>query len=311
VAAGADDLAPAGLLGPEPAVARVERESREALVLAVPVADVWLVVGFEVEEPGTFEAAVAARPEPLPERPDAFTRAVAALRALLERLRTRVAKHAELLAAIQRHSRTLSELAESIRMFSFNAMIASHRVADGDEIGAVAGLMQTRSDVAAPELHTLVEALERTAAAIRETAFRIAAATLLTELMLARRDPLVAEALATSAERATTGMRELDATLDELADAARGVEHHLAAIRALEVNGRIEAARANDTEHVRMLFEEIGNQVRDAIAGLKNFTVLSWRGIREQGSAQAEARGYTDAIRSAVGPDPSTHGGHL
>jgi len=65
---------------------------------------------------------------------------------------------------------------------------------------------------------------------------------------------------------------------------------------------RIEAARANDTVHVRMLFEEIGNQVRDAIAGLKRFTVLSWRGIRERGGAQSEARRYTDTIRASVEP---------
>src|ERR1700742_4283999 len=127
------DLAPA---------APVTREGLE-LTLAVPLERGWLLVRFEAE--GAFAAEVAARPQPVVERPDAFTRAVLGLRALLERLRKRVATHEALLAAIDRQCGSRSELSAMIRLFSINAMIAAQRVADGDEIGAVAGLMQQRS----------------------------------------------------------------------------------------------------------------------------------------------------------------------
>ena len=48
-------------------------------------------------------------------------------------------------------------------------------------------------------------------------------------------------------------------------------------LRFLELQGRIEAARAHDTEHVRTLFEEIGQQVRAAGHELQDFVALGTR----------------------------------
>ena len=56
----------------------------------------------------------------------------------------------------------------------------------------------------------------------------------------------------------------VETALDRLAEVSASVEDHLKTFRFLELQGRIEAARANDTEHVRVLFGEIGRQVRAA-----------------------------------------------
>lgn len=71
-------------------------------------------------------------------------------------------------------------------------------------------------------------------------------------------------------------------------------------IRALEVNGRIEAARVPDTEQVRVLFEEISKQV-DAAGGEPGvFSALGGREDRDDGSAVRESRELTARVRTAV-----------
>jgi hypothetical protein len=71
-------------------------------------------------------------------------------------------------------------------------------------------------------------------------------------------------------------------------------------IRALEINGRIEAARVPDTEQVRVLSEEIGKQVEAAGGELGVFSALGDRGDRDDGSAGRESRRLTERVRTAV-----------
>ena len=90
------------------------------------------------------------------------------------------------------------------------------------------------------------------------------------------------------------------AVLDRLAGVSQSVERHLSVIRALEVNGRIEAARAADTEQVRVLFEEIGKQVIAAGVELQDFSALSERQDRDDGRAARASRAQVGAVREAV-----------
>jgi aerotaxis receptor len=111
---------------------------------------------------------------------------------------------------------------------------------------------------------------------------------------------LLAEAIAEASEAICTSMASVDTVLDRLAEVSQTVERHLAVIRALEVNGRIEAARAADTEQVRVLFEEIGKQVEAAGTELQDFSALSERDDRDDGRAARESRVQVAAVREAV-----------
>ena len=73
------------------------------------------------------------------------------------------------------------------------------------------------------------------------------------------------------------------------APSSRADEEHLKTLRFLELQGRIEAARADDTQHVRMLFEEICAQVRAAGDELRTFSAPAFRGDADARSARALA----------------------
>ena len=86
-----------------------------------------------------FVAEVATRPP----RAASGTGAVATARAILDgldRLDDQLTRHDALSVSLQRTSGFVIELAEEIRLFSLNAILAAYRVADGAAIGAVAEL---------------------------------------------------------------------------------------------------------------------------------------------------------------------------
>ena len=236
--------------------------------------------------------------------------------AMLHALGEQLAGHGTLSESLQKKTAFVEELAESIRLFSLNAILAADRLGDGRALGAVASLLRTRSDAAAPEILTLGTELEEAVALLGETTFRAAAGKLQTEMMAAfvgelldasmstaEAAPqlrLLAEAVADASEAVCTSMAGVDTVLDRLAGVSQSVERHLSVIRALEVNGRIEAARGADTEQVRVLFEEIGKQVIAAGVELQDFSALSERQDRDDGRAARASRAQVGAVREAV-----------
>ena len=275
-----------------------------------------------------FTAEVAARDAALAGRTRALdlTDAEPGLRAvgeasigtveMLHGIGKQLAGHGTLSEALKKKSGFVEELAESIRLFSLNAILAADRIGDGRALGAVASLLRTRSDVAAPEIVTLGTELEEAVGLLSETSFRAATGKIQTEMMAAfvgelldasmstaEAAPqlrLLAEAVAEASEAICTSMASVDTVLDRLAGVSQTVERHLSVIRALEVNGRIEAARATDTEQVRVLFEEIGKQVEAAGVELQDFSALSARDDRDDGRAARESRVHVAAVRDAV-----------
>jgi hypothetical protein len=224
-----------------------------ALALTVPVDGGFVAVGLPVmgesgSDPRTaLVAEVDARALVDPE---------------LAAVATRLARLDGRFAGVDRVRAFVEELAESIRLFSLNAILAAHRLADSAAIGAVAGLLQTRSDAAVPDLRALAGQIERAAAAHAEARFAVAAAALVAG------HPEAAAAVPTCRTAANRRVVLLDAGLAELASAVATIDSHFKTIRFLELQGRIEAARASDTGHVLTLFEEIGRQVRAAGAEL-------------------------------------------
>jgi aerotaxis receptor len=196
-------------------------------------------------------------------------------------------------------------------------LVEVRRLGDGGAaLGAVAGLLRTRSDAAAPEIVALGTELEHAVELLVETTFRAAAAKIQAEMMTAFADELLddsvstaeaapqlrllAEAIAEASESVCASIAAVDANLDRLARVSRAVEQHLDVIRALEVNGRIEAARVPDTEQVRVLFEEISKQVEAAGGELHVFSALGDREDRDNGNAARESRELTARVRTAV-----------
>ncbi len=278
---------PVALLPPRPSPAYVKHLAEDgasfwALVLTTRVGDGFVGVGLKPDGP-SFDAArerlrairdasSRARRSTRP-RHDAFARAAfvaeiearvpgrsahADVVALLAAAGKELARVGGLFEGAQARRDFVEELAESIRLFSLNAILAAHRLADSAAIGAVAGLLQTRSEAAVPDLIALADEIEQAAGAHAEARFAVAAARLLAER------PDVPEALAARLEAVAAATTAFDAAFDRLAAAVTKVEDHFKTIRFLELQGRIEAARATDTGHVLTLFEEIGRQVRAA-----------------------------------------------
>lgn len=257
------------------------------VIAAAPVAGGWVAVGFKPSVPG-----------PVAEAPRAWFVAEVAARdpqshPLLDGLARRLDGYGGLSEALRRKSGFVEELAESIRLFSLNAILAAHRLRDSAAIGAVAGLMKTRSDAAGPDILALAGEIEAAAAAVEAATFRVALARVQAEAFSGA--AWVGEALAASLDAVAEVVVALEVALDQLAARSAAVEEHLKTLRFLELQGRIEAARSDDTQHVRMLFEEIGKQVRAAGDELKAFQAPR---ERDAAAVAREARRQAAALRS-------------
>ena len=136
---------------------------------------------------------------------------------LLDAQARRLAGHAGLSEGLRRKSAFVVELAESIRLFSLNAILAAHRVRDAAAIGAVAGLMKTRSDAAGPEILALADDIEAAAGLLEAASFRVAVGRVQAEALPGA--PWVAEALAVTLDDVADTTVALDAALDALAAA--------------------------------------------------------------------------------------------
>jgi aerotaxis receptor len=205
----------------------------------------------------------------------------------LTRLIANLERYAALSADLVRKSSFVLDLAESIRLFSLNAILAATRLGEqGAALSAVARIMRSRSDTTGPIIRALSSEIEGAVAALADLGYRIAGSTLRTE-MAARfiaevmRDgfgPETTEDLHALAHSLQLGVDRLLEALDALDVRLAAVLQHVAhlgraleVMRALEVNGRVEAAKADGADAVRELFLTIGKQVGAARAELQDF----------------------------------------
>ena len=200
-------------------------------------------------------------------------------------------------------------LADSMRMFSLNAMLAAARLSDSAALGAVAQILRTQSDAVARPVIALSEAASALSL-LGDMGFRIAASKLQTEMMTAfvseRADGDAVDAAATeqlgllahvveeAVDELLGSLRDLDARLLALSGHAAALVSTLNRIRAIEVNGRVEAAHA-DSEAVRTLFESIAEQVAEAQGEMGAFDAV--RRIVGQQDRATEARARAQIAR--------------
>ncbi len=101
-------------------------------------------------------------------------------------------------------------------------------------------------------------------------------------------------------------LRSLTALDQRLADVLRhagALTGDLDQLRALQVNGRIEAARTADSGGVQQLFETIGDQVRTArgeMGGFDEVVAVAQRDDRVVARVRADADADVDAVRERV-----------
>lgn len=203
-------------------------------------------------------------------------------------------------------------LAEDINLFSLNALLAASRLgSDGVTLGTVAGLLGERSSAIGSVTGALTSGVEGAIGQLGEVGFRLSVAKLQAEMTTLFVDELAeAEADAHSdaghgrpdaapsddsiqrerrfydVRRLTDALAEtlgtlfeavhaLDGRLSGLIEEVAGLQQNVDVMRALEVNGRIEAAHAADAGIVVSMFAEMRGQIERARTELEEFAAAA------------------------------------
>ena len=218
---------------------------------------------------------------------------------------------AELNSQLAAKSKFVMNLAESLRLFALNALLASTRLgSDGIVLGAVADIMRGPTDSIRGLIRELSGEVDSAAAFLREIGFRVSVAKLQSQMVSVFVDELLAEDSDDASDPAQRNLRVRDLTLlsgcleealELLFAALAGLDQHLSGVanavtqlrrdlkmmHALEVNGRIEAAHAHDAAAVVLLFGEISEQIATAQTELTEFAAAAALGRATASSSTA------------------------
>ena len=191
------------------------------------------------------------------------------------------------------------ELAENLRLFALNAMLASSKLGgEGAALLEIAAIMGRSSDAMRAVIGELSIALANAGDVLGSVGFRVSVAKIqslmaiqFTDEVNARRrsgpewakyrDPrvddiaLVAACLDDSLQLVRAALEQLDADLLTVGRNAAQLKQDLRILGALECNGRIEAARTNNAHAIVQLFKEIHEQLDMAAAGVEEFAEVT------------------------------------
>jgi aerotaxis receptor len=268
--------------------------------------DAFMTTALRGEIASREEALRAARRAGRSVRPVGTRAGVGARRlATLERSSSAVYEHlTRLFRSIDGHlalserlesSRFLLELGDDIRLFALNAVLAAARLdGRGESLSAVANLMRVRSDRAAASICDLEDEIAEVSGVLGDLSFRTSVARLQTEMTtlfageLAGRDAGDAggDASATGlwsaihalSEALGEDLRRVGAMQERVARISRRFEvlrEDLRVLGALQMNGRVEAARLADAARFLVLFEGIGERLRAAMGGVQELARLA------------------------------------
>lgn len=228
-----------------------------------------------------------------------------AVHAYLEELVSNVEHYTELSGSLSRKSNYVKELAESIRLFSLNALLAATRLGEqGAALGAVADIMRSGSGGADTVIGELLAEIGAAVDLLDDMGFRIAMSKLETEMMMvflrellegADEEHDAARDLAVLAESLDAGVARLFESLGRLRERVDGIARHGARLRdalglitRLEVNGRIEAARLSNAGAVLDLFTTVGQQVTAARAEMADFATVDRRAQEREAAGERQ-----------------------
>ncbi|MGO9754679.1 MAG: PAS domain-containing protein [Solirubrobacteraceae bacterium] len=209
------------------------------------------------------------------------------------------AKLTELSRELGTKSGFVLELAESLRLFSLNALLASSRLgSDGVVLHTVAGIMRRSSDSMRSLISDLSNDLEGADGFLSEVGFRVSVAKLQSQMASVFVEKLMLDQRSSAHEIDSWSRRlrdvarlagcleeafgQLCVALEGLGTHLRGVAnsvarltHDLRVMGALESNGRIEAARTDGAAAIVLLFAEINKQIGTATVQLSEFAAIT------------------------------------
>ena len=209
-----------------------------------------------------------------------------------ERLNTSLAEKA----------RFVLDLADDVRLFALNAMIAADRLgADGMALGAVARLVGASSSATGALTRSTAEGIARAIEVLHELEFQISIATVQSEMAMffgeemrvgkaaaglghnvrEHLDQNVAvflECLATAIDGVVQRLVVLDTELAGLGPDLSRLSSGLDTLRSLEINGRIEAARIGHVGGLDSLFADIAGRVGSACEQVAELVALAAAG---------------------------------
>jgi aerotaxis receptor len=208
-------------------------------------------------------------------------------------------------------------MADDVRLCSLNAVLASSRLPDGAALAAVAELLGRSSVAVGQVIGELSGEINEAVELLGEMSFRTAAGKLLTEVMTAFVGEMIdgadeggdvgvqlrslAEGVRDAVERICDSLPELHTRLRVLARQVAALRTSLDVVRALEFNGRLEAARAHADDSVHALFETIGNSLRDADSEIREFDTIDRLAAVDHHGRRRQARaGVADVIAAVA-----------
>lgn len=251
--------------------------------------------------------------------------ACAAVHEFLCGLFAEIDEYERLNASLAEKARFVLDLADDVRLFALNAMIAADRLGtDGAALGAVAKLVSASSGATGALTRNTAEGIARAIVVLHDLEFRISIATLQSEMSMffadelrvgreaagqgnsfrEHLDPNVAvflDCMATAIEDVVSRLEVLDHELEALAPDLRRLETGLDALRALEINGRIEAARIQNVGGLDALFADIAGRVERACAQVGELQTLAAEGSSHGLQAARERLGPHLARLHGVG----------
>lgn len=202
---------------------------------------------------------------------------------LLAQLVLRLDEYLALNARLAEKAGFVRAVADEVRLFALNAILSASKVdgRDGAAIGAVAGLLSTHSESLGRLFNDLGDSIGAATRSLGEMLFPVASARIQAEMLqhfwdelrsshAAEHDDLHAmHASITSAGAALAGLLwQFNTALDQLSSNVSHLRRGLQTMRALALNGRIEAARVESDGPFTQLFLTIAQRVDAAGAEL-------------------------------------------
>lgn len=230
-----------------------------------------------------------------------------------------LAGYGTLSAQLVQKSSFVIALADDMGLFSLNAILAASRLgSDGASLGAVAEILRSNSDEAVPIIENLHAEITHAVEGLGDLSLRVAASKLQAEMVMVFVQELLRDgadpdgdvnrdltALSQGLDDGVTGMLAalgaLGQRMEQLMRHVEAMESTFNVMRALEVNGRIEAARTAAGESVESLFRTIAERVEAArleMAGFAGVAQLTER--RDRHAERQLARDVSEVGRQVA-----------
>ena len=220
----------------------------------------------------------------------------------LDGLFSNLTGYVDLNRSLAEKSGFIGDLAASIRLYSFNALIAAMRFGGkGAALGAVADIMGSLAVKINAILHGLTESIGETVGLLDGLVFDISLCKLQAEMTVEFARELLREGersdpkhearvqaditmLTRSVHREVDGLLEslaqLEGRLHEIWSGSDALAAQLDVLRAVQMNGRIEAAALDGADHVAALFARIREHLDEATRRTDDVVALSRTAVR-------------------------------